>query len=142
MAGLIKLIEADKDICIAKYEKWAYDGKNPPFKTGLSYAFDVDVLGRDTKQYSMTETGLKKVSWAGAGCMLVKSKVFSTMEPLWFYFPKIRRKLENGDTDLEMFSEDKNFCLNAGRQGFETWVDFDVYCEHEGLKNFKPNWDW
>ncbi len=132
--GVIKLIEADKDIIAGAYEK---------LDLGQAYAFDLSPDHYTETRHYMNETGMKKVSWAGTGAMCIKSEVFKKTCPPWFYFPKVLiTNKETGERRIECYSEDKTFCLEAARAGFETWCDFDVKCEHfnlakQGVESFK-----
>ncbi len=107
---LLELIRQDKDIISGVY---CY--KRPPHPPVLSL---IDAGGSQTYKIMDYPRGkLFKVDGCGAGCLLVKSKVFRAVEEPWF---KMRMGL----------SEDLYFGLKAAKSGFEIWADGGVECGH------------
>jgi len=69
------------------------------------------------------------VYYTGAGCLLIKRKVFETMPYPWFEWYCDRRDLP----EIERTSEDFTFCRKLEKYGIVPYVDTRVQCKHCGL---------
>ena len=117
---ITKLISHDKDIVGALTFKRAPD-------------FDPLVfVGEPYKMVLMDPIpdGLVKVIATGTGCLMIKTHVFESLDYPWFEF---------GHNDGKPVGEDINFCYNAGKKGFDIYVDTTVRPEH--LSNTRVNWN-
>lgn len=115
-ATLEKLIARDKDIVSGLYLK-----REVPF---LPQVYDREdergaVFPRLLKN---GERGMVKAVATGAGCLLVKTKVFEAMEKPWWRL---------GQLDKEEWSDDVDFCRRARAAGFDIWADLDVLVGHQ-----------
>jgi len=119
---ITKLVSHDKDVCGAlTFKRW------PNFEPLL---FEGD-------PYKMTlidpiPDGLCKVTATGTGCLLINTRVFDELKYPWFYFSK---NTDNGGP----VGEDINFCYDAGKAGFEIFVDCAIRTEH--LCNTRVNYN-
>ena len=66
--------------------------------------------------------GLTEVTATGTGCILIKTEVFTRIDPPWFEFTIN----EQGDT----VGEDIGFCYKAGDVGIKVHVDCSIETEH------------
>lgn len=73
--------------------------------------------------------GLVEIDACGFGCVLVKSKVFSTIGYPQFVY---KSALDHKDT----VSEDVYFCMKAKQFGFSIYADANVICDHIGSTKF------
>lgn len=66
--------------------------------------------------------GLEQINGTGGGCLLVKRKVYETMDrPYEYkYYP---------DGTLELVA-DFHFCQKLEKNGFTLWIDFDCIADH------------
>ena len=111
-------------------EKLLFDDKD--IVSGVYPAHTKDVDGRPQPPAPLAirdgepvhGSGLEKVDWGGAGCLLVKREVFEAIDKPWFEFEFTE------DHSLMTVSEDVHFFNLAKAQGFEVWADFDVQCGH------------
>ena len=62
------------------------------------------------------EKGLIEVDYIGAGCLLIKTKIFEKIQPPWFRFTEM--------------SEDYTFCKLARDNGFKIYCDTNEICPH------------
>lgn len=75
------------------------------------------------------DKGLRQVSAVGAGCLLVKTKVFSKMEkPYW----------RLGQTKSSEWGDDLDFCKRVEEAGFKIWVDLSTSIGHVVLGTIYP----
>jgi hypothetical protein len=74
--------------------------------------------------------GLVKVTATGTGCLMINTEVFMEVDYPWFEFVNV---------DGKTIGEDVNFCYNAGKAGFEIYVDTDIRTEH--LMNARVNYN-
>lgn len=113
---LEKLIAADKDIVSGLYLK-----REVPFTPQVYDREDENgaVFPRLLKH---GERGLVKAVATGAGCLLVKTKVFQAMEKPWWRL---------GQLDKEEWSDDVDFCRRARAADFDIWADLDVLVGHQ-----------
>jgi hypothetical protein len=74
--------------------------------------------------------GLVKVTATGTGCLLIKTTVLETLGCPWFEF---------SHHDGKPVGEDINFCYNAGKAGYDIYVDTTVRTEH--LAQTRVNWN-
>lgn len=86
-----------------------------------------------------SEKTLFEAGAVGAGCLLVKSSVFSMVSPPWFEWRKDRSDLPAGDRT----SEDISFSRKLRSGGIPIMVDARVECSHLGWGcaqkgNFRP----
>ncbi len=100
--GLNKLIAHDKDIVGAMYNK-----RRMP-------------LTNIVQEYT-DQKELFKVKWVPTGFMLIKMSVFETVPYPWFESISSRG-----------WAEDKFFCEEASKMGFETWCDPNIKIKHIG----------
>ena len=66
------------------------------------------------------EEELVEVDATGAGCLLVKAEVFTSMKPPWFEFTA------NPKPGFPMVGEDVTFCWKARNLGYKVFVDVTV----------------
>ena len=78
--------------------------------------------GINGKPYiGMSSTGIHKVSWVGAGFLLVKVSVFEKLQRPYFRHEIV------GDEEV---SDDIGFCRLAERAGLASWLDCDNSVNH------------
>lgn len=76
--------------------------------------------GTIEKRYVSYELGMRRISFCGAGFLMVRRDVFRKLR-----YPYFRHELiESGDA-AEMTGEDVGFCLNARDAGIPIHCDFD-----------------
>jgi hypothetical protein len=66
--------------------------------------------------------GIRKVTAAGAGCLLVRRRVFDLVPFPWFRCGQIRP---------DLLHEDTGFCLSAAAVGIPTYLDCEVRVGHD-----------
>lgn len=113
---LERLLAHDKDIVSGLYV-----ARSIPF---VPHVYDQE----DERQFcsprllSPFDGGLTKVLATGAGCMLVKTRVFAGMEKPWWRLGQITK---------DGWGDDLNFCHRAREAGFEVWADLDTIVGHQ-----------
>jgi hypothetical protein len=91
--------------------------------------------GGTTWLSSWTLGQIIRVYYAGAGCMLIRRRVFEVMPPPWFEWMCDRNEAPEG----ERTSEDFTFCRKLEKHGFQTFLDTRVQCLHCGLSISSPD---
>lgn len=86
--------------------------------------------------YTKFDVGLKKVDFVGTGFMLIHRTVLETMEYPWFR-PSV---LDMGDK-AEVIGEDVAFCIDAKKNGFDIFCDFDNPVKHNLRTQNDFDWD-
>ena len=98
----------------------------------------------DDKIVQCKETGLLKMEYIPAGCMLLSRNAIKKMRdhfPELYYSPKdARSKAESAfcffDTEVwngEFWGEDYVFCRRVREAGFDLWVDPTIMFNHAGV---------
>lgn len=100
------LLDADKDIVGGL----CFNSK------GDACSFVDDGAGSPVVDTVPPRTGLYQRLAVGTGAMMIKVEVLREIGPPWFYYEK------TGNT------MDVNFCMDAGRKGFEVWCSSDAVC--------------
>lgn len=118
LESVLRLIEHDKDVCVAPYQTHS-DMRE--YECGMFKG----VLGSKGDKFKIFEHGLKKIDWCGAGFMLVKAEVFEKIEFPWFR----QNMIVSGDNQDEC-SEDIGFCMNLREHNVDLWCDFDISIVH------------
>jgi len=94
--------------------------RKPPYRPCVGFVDPDD----GTRTTPLSEYGgpdpVKEVEWVGAGCVLVRRRVFESMEPLWF------------EATAEDQGEDYAFCLKARAAGFKVFCDISQWVGHIG----------
>jgi len=106
----LRLLAAEADIVSGLYCM-----KQPPYLP-VARIFDED--GKFYFIKSWEKDSLIRVSGYGLGCCLVRADIFNTLPEPHFYWSG--------------FSEDINFCIDAGKDGYELLLDTSVKCGHVG----------
>jgi hypothetical protein len=111
-----RLAGHDKDVISARcYIMKQKDGVYFPCPTSLKY--------NDEKKFIMHYgSGLERINATGGGCIMIKRKVFESMDRSYEY-----NYYPNGELSLVA---DFIFCQKAEENGFEIWYDYDVVCDH------------
>ena len=113
---LTRLLAHDVDIVSGLYLR-----RVAPFRPVI---YDTEDAEGDVIKYvySPNDTGLKSIVAAGAGCLLVKTKVLRALgSPYW----RMSQRPSG-----EMIGEDIDFCQRARAKGFNVWCDMDVSVGH------------
>jgi|SRR5882672_11689 len=119
--SLIRLLSHDKDIVSGLYVNRQYP--HPP----VIFNF---INGTMSRIYLTPENaGLMEVSAAGFGFLLVKTKVFASLDK-----PYVR----NGEIVKDRRNEDIDFCNRARAAGFKIYCDLDCPIGHIGTTTFWP----
>jgi FkbM family methyltransferase len=122
---LTKMLAADKDIISGLYIQ------RHPNKQVVELYQDVNG-GIDNIPYSLLEEPrVVEVAGCGFGCVLIKNKVFTTMEYPHFLY-------KSALTMEGTVSEDVYFCSKARSLGFTVWADTSIICDHVGSYKFSP----
>jgi hypothetical protein len=113
---LIRLLAHKKDIVAANY----VTRQVPPEPVSFQLT-DEGKIWRRVPTVAAS-TGLQKVTGAPMGCMLTSTKVFRKLDKpdvpmFWFQY-----STKNHTT----LGEDIYFCINAGRYGFDIFIDHDL----------------
>lgn len=121
--SLSELLKHDKDIVSGLYLNRIHPH--------TPVIFDLDSKGNFRRHYLQdNETGLLEVDGCGFGFMLVKTKIFHSME-----HPFVR----HGEIDVDRRNEDVGFCKRAKQAGFQVFCDLDVPVGHMGIATIWPN---
>ena len=113
--ALEKLLSDDKDIVSGMIPVYTKDRDGHPKPPELLAIRDGEPVHG---------SGLEKVDYTGAGCLLTRREVFEAIDKPWFKFEF------TPDHSLMTVSEDIYFLNSARACGFEVWADFDVQCGH------------
>jgi len=113
---LTKLLARDVDIVSGLYLQ-----KSPPFPP-LYYEERYEDKG--LKRSYLETSGMQKVVGVGAGCLLIKTKVFEKLDKPYFRFGS--------------FGEDFDFCLRAAERGFDIWLDLETPVGHLATMTIWP----
>jgi len=116
---IVKLIERNKNIVCATYSK-RQEPFHPTAFAEIDPVVPVQISG-----------DIKKVKYAGMGCMLVKRSVYQSIAPPWF-------PLTWHEATDSWHGEDMGFCTKAIDAGYDIWVDIDLSLKigHLGQKEF------
>lgn len=112
-----KLIKHDKEIISGLYFQ-----RQPPYNP-LLYKKTLDKEEVYFNSITEIQQELFEVDGVGAGCLLIKTEIFSKMESPYFH-PWI------SSTRLSSLSEDFAFCHRAKEAGYKIYVDANVECGH------------
>lgn len=107
---LQKLLAADKDVISALYTQ-----RQPPFRPVL---MDKELPNGYFvyKHLDPKEKGIISVAAAGAGCLLVKTKVIKALQPPYWTL---------GQIHPTSWGDDLHFCSRVRKAGFEVHCDLD-----------------
>jgi len=111
---LINLIDADKDIISGLY--FLRNGDGQPCLYKKSIRIPGSDYGQTPVRLFPQDRPFKLNGCAGLGCLLVKRKVFETLEYPWF------------DLKQTGYGSDMYFYHHVGKAGFDVWVDPRVRC--------------
>jgi hypothetical protein len=116
---IVNLLERNKDIVCATYSKRVEPFHATAFEE-INPVVPVEMSG-----------SLKKVKYAGMGCMLVKADVYASIDAPWF-------PLTWHEQTDSWHGEDMGFCSKAIDSGFDVWCDIDlsVNIGHLGQQEF------
>jgi hypothetical protein len=106
------LLSHDLDIVCSPYKCHAHQGL---YQAGM-----FETPGILKGKFPISQTGLRKVDYCGAGFMLVKASALSRMRYPWF-----RHGIIEKDGLASEIGEDFGFCMNATDSGLDVWCDFD-----------------
>ena len=120
------LMHADKDIISALYFE-----RKPPFYPVIR---KIDKHGRLYIPTEIEPNTLMRVDAAGAGCLLVRRKVFEKIPEPWFKVEK--------DEKGRVLGEDVYFFLKAKKYGFKAYVDTSCICPHWGAVIDEKPWKY
>lgn len=122
---LTKMIAADKDIISGLYIQRHVDRQ-------VVELYQVANGGIINIPYSLLEKPqVVEVAGCGFGCVLIKNKVFTTMQYPHFVY-------QSALTMEGTVSEDVYFCKKARELGFTVWADTSIICDHVGSYKFSP----
>lgn len=82
---------------------------------------------------SKDKTGIEQVTALGCGVMLVKTKVYETLDMPYFWFYKIPGQ--------KILGEDVHFCVKANDFGFDSFIDHDLSQEIGHVGSYTYGWD-
>ena len=112
---LTNLLKHDKDVVSGLYVK-----RQAPYIPHV-YNEEDEKGFCSPKMLTPLSGGLVKVLATGAGCMLVKTKIFEKLEkPYW----------RLGQIEPEGWGDDLHFCHRVRELGFEIWADLDTRVGH------------
>lgn len=123
---LDKLLAHDKDIVSGLYLN-----REVPWIPHV-YRHDPEVGLWFPQLLKTSDKGLIEADSAGAGCLLVKTKVFKSMEKPWWRL---------GQCDKVNWSDDHDFLMRAREKGFKLYVDFDCPVGHQMNATIWPTRD-
>jgi hypothetical protein len=115
-----------------------------PSRDGKGFNFRPN-LEEDGKIVQCEQTGLLKMDYIPAGCMVFSRSMIEKMRehfPELYYEPRDKRNLsENAycffDTEIwngEFWGEDYVFCRRIREAGFDIWVDPTIHFNHAGIE--------
>ena len=120
------LVHADKDIVSA-----LYFSRVPPYYPVVRNINEAGLFYIPTE---LEPNALIPVDSAGAGSLLVKSKVILKMGDPWFKVVE--------DEDKGLIGEDLFFFLKAKEHGFQPYVDTSCVCKHWGAVLDEKPWKY
>jgi hypothetical protein len=112
-----RLIEADKDVIGAAY----------PTREQDNYIVGAPTTARYCREdwFKTIDKGLRECLWCGAGCMLIKAKVFESMEYPWW-----RNNILRVGDQADICTEDVSFCQDVRKAGYKVYIDLCNRAEH------------
>jgi hypothetical protein len=113
--ALKALLGDDKDIVGVQYRM-----RTEPFLIN-AWVKEENEIRQLEKAYA--DEGTHKVAAVGMGLTLVRREVFAALGAEAFSFK-------------EFTGEDIEFCMKAGRKGFETWLNCELLVGHVGKKEY------
>ena len=113
--ALVKMLNADKDIISGLYIQ----------RKPNDHILEVYDENGNIPIENIQGRGLVQIEACGFGCCLVKQKVFTDLDYPHF---KYTSAIDHSNT----ISEDWYFCQKAKQNGFTTWLDDSIRCEHIG----------
>ncbi len=114
---LDRLLATDKDIIGAVYNT-KYEIQTPV----IEY-----LIGDDEKL--LKEKEIFKCGAIGTGCLLIATRVFRKIPPIWFNY-------EWNDNGSVKMSHDWYFCYKARKCGYDIWADSSIPVGHIGLREY------
>ena len=81
---------------------------------------------------SKDKTHLEPVTAIGCGVMMVKREVFENTPRPWFWFEQI--------PGGKLLGEDVYFCVKAGGEGFQTYVDHELSMHIRHIGTYEYGW--
>lgn len=125
------LIARDVDVVSGLYVQ-----RNAPF---IPHVYDVPEtdIGVTCHLLKPFEAGMKRRLATGAGCLLIKTKVFKELEPPFWRL---------GQLVKDEWCDDIDFFKRVRQAGFDVWCDYDVTVGHifsgEVWPIREPNGNW
>jgi len=126
----LKLLSAGKDIISGAYQ-YRCDANKMVAGTLNKYG-----ICEHGTYLDWTETGIKKVDWAGSGFVLIKREVFEAVDYPWYQESVVKFTDDQGVKQACYTSDDITFFTKAADAGFEVFVDCDCKVKH--LVEFNP----
>ena len=128
---LLQLVLMDKDIAAGWY--MTEDGQT----TSVAHWLDEDnfrnnggVMNHETGETMSKRKKPFTVDYTGFGWVLIKNGVWEHEEMKYPWFAPKMQVFESGDVQ-DMCGEDVSFCLDAKKEGIETWCDPRIRVGHE-----------
>ena len=75
---------------------------------------------------------MDKVTAVGFGAVMIRKEVFEKVSQPWF---------DAGWGPTGVVGEDVHFCVKAGDNGFETWVDHELSMHIKHIGTYEYSWD-
>ena len=126
IAGLYRMQNSESFACVQNWDK-------EYFKKKGAFEFLNPEIIKSWKE--KTNTNLMKVSYTGFGWILIKKKVFESLEYPWFrpLWHTISQKSETNEEISDFSSEDVSWCKLVIKNGYNIWVDTSVIVGHEKM---------
>jgi len=103
------------------------------FQKGKPYLPVARIKNKDSQEHNFLEEfefgKVIKVSGAGMGCCLIKTKVFKYLE-----YPYFKFEWKEKEGEMVQLAEDLYFCEKAEKAGFDTYLNTGIVCEHFGAE--------
>ena len=118
--AISELLKMDVDIASG-----LYFGKGKPY-------LPVARIKEDDRHFFLEDfefNDIMEVEGVGMGCCLIKTKVFEKME-----FPYFKLEWRTKEKINYQIAEDLYFCEKAKEQGFKTYLNTGILCEHFGIE--------
>lgn len=106
-----------------------YVQRNSPFVPHVYDAPETEEGAVTCQLLKPSDTGLVKRLAVGAGCLLIKTKVFKALEPPYWRLGQIVK---------DEWCDDIEFFHRVRQQGFEVWCDYDVPVGHTFMGTLWP----